>query len=107
MADEVTAYVARVERAEEAINEPVSKLGGAPVFYEKTDIPVCGQCQQPMALLGQLKLNDPVELSQHYAMAYVFMCLCVGADGQFTDCETWDPASGANKVLLQSTGDNF
>lgn len=107
MTDEVNAYVAQVAPAEEAIKKPVSKLGGAPVFFEKTENPLCAECQQPMALLAQLRLDDPVQLSQHYTMAYVFMCMCVGADGQFTNCETWDPTAGANRVLLQSAADTM
>jgi hypothetical protein len=54
-----------------------------------------------MDFLAQIPLQDPIGFSNHFSMAYIFMC-----PGKFDVrgwllCQTWDYTSGANAVLLQ------
>jgi hypothetical protein len=92
-----------VTRSLAPITEPVTKLGGAPVLFEDTDWPVCKQCNRPLQFLGQLRLDDPLPLSDEYQMAYIFMCHAGGDDDPPTwdGCWTWGSELGANAVIVQ------
>ncbi|MBM82305.1 MAG: hypothetical protein CMJ78_17195 [Planctomycetaceae bacterium] len=94
------ALICGLQRAEQAIVTPVFKIGGCPVLYEETEWPVCDSCDSEMDFLAQISLKDPMQLSRKFDMAYAFMC---PAD---SDCETWDPWSGSNCVILQRHSEN-
>jgi hypothetical protein len=89
----VDVYYGELAKAAEPITEPVTKVGGAPVFMQTTDWPVCRECRLPMQFLAQFRLDHPLPLARQYQMAYIFICLtCEGS------CE---PYNGLNAVLLQ------
>src|SRR5437867_1016919 len=89
----VDVYYCELRRTPEPITEPVTKIGGAPVFLQPAEWPTCKECGQPMQFLAQLRLDKPLPLSDRYAMAYVFMCdTCI---------ESAEPGAGANAVILQ------
>ena len=90
----VPVYYCHLTLATQPINEPVTKIGGAPVFFQQTEWPLCRECSQPLQFLAQFRLDQPLPLARRYQMAYVFMC---------AECNsTYDPESGTNAVLLQS-----
>lgn len=70
----VPVALARLRRSERPIAEPVAKIGGAPVFVESADWPVCPACGRTMEFIAQLTLQEPLHLSRRFAMAYVFQC---------------------------------
>lgn len=101
MRKEIDAYICMVHRSHEPMLLAEFKLGGSPVFYREASWPTCTNCGQYMDFLVQVPLQHPLQFSKQYAMAYVFLC-----PGQFDEnglltCETWDPYSGANKVIIQ------
>jgi hypothetical protein len=89
----VDVYYCELAQAAEPIIAPVTKVGGAPVFLQPAEWPVCRRCQKPMQFLAQFRLDEPLALARQYQMAYIFMCR--------TCDESWDPYSGVNVVLLQ------
>lgn len=98
---QANVFICKIYRAKEPIKNTVLKLGGSPVFSEKTNWPICKQCGQNMDFLAQIPLNDPVSFSQNYQMAYIFMCPGSFDQKEWLQCETWNPISGTNKVILQ------
>lgn len=99
----VDACICNIRRASKPILQHEFKLGGSPVLYREIPWPICSSCGQEMDFLAQVPLQQPLHISDRYSMAYVFMC-----PGQFDErgwltCETWDPFSGANKVIIQES----
>ncbi|MBN1316132.1 MAG: hypothetical protein JXA42_11705 [Anaerolineales bacterium] len=95
------AYVCTLFRSPHPILLPEFKLGGSPVFYQTAPWPVCSNCGQEMDFLAQVPLQNPVQFSSRFAMAYIFMCPGHFDERGWQTCETWDPNSGANKVIIQ------
>jgi hypothetical protein len=95
----VDVYYCELHRAEQPITEPITKIGGAPVFFQPVEWPCCQNCGHEMGFLMQIRLDTPLRFSDSYAMAYVFMCATVGPD--YGSCPTWEPHTGANAVILQ------
>jgi hypothetical protein len=54
-----------------------------------------------MDFLAQVPLQQPLHLSSRYSMAYIFMCPGRFDEKGWLTCKTWDPFSGANKVIIQ------
>jgi hypothetical protein len=54
-----------------------------------------------MDFLAQVPLQEPLHVSSHYSMAYVFMCPGKFDDRGWLTCRTWDSSSGASKVIVQ------
>ena len=105
---QVNVFICKINRATEPIENMVLKIGGSPVFSEKPDWPICKQCGQNMDFLAQIPLSDPIPFSKTYQMAYIFMCPGSFDQRGWLQCDTWDPVSGANKVILQNyTGTTF
>jgi|CXWK01.1.fsa_nt_gi hypothetical protein len=98
---EVACYVASISRAEDPVTTPIFKLGGNPVFVSHIEQPACKHCGQNMDFIGQIRLDSPLQLSNRYQMAYVFMCLGQLDERGWLVCPTWESFSGANMVLLQ------
>jgi hypothetical protein len=94
----IDVYPCELSRAAQPITEPVTKIGGAPVFLQQMEWPQCGNCGRDMGFLAQIRLDEPIRFSDRYAMAYVFVCPYAGEVG----CYPWDAASGANAVILHS-----
>jgi hypothetical protein len=94
-------------KQDKTLQQPVSKIGGMPAFYNKVEWPKCSYCGRKMDFIGQISLSEPLKISTKYDMAYIFMC-----PGEFDEegclkCETWDHQSGANVVIFQRKTDVF
>jgi hypothetical protein len=101
MTNFIDAYLCKISRAPQPIREPVAKLGGTPVLYDKVIWPTCHFCGQKMDFLAQIPLRNPIEFSHKYDMAYIFMCPGHFDERGWLQCQTWEPYAGANAVILQ------
>jgi len=97
----VDCFIATVSRATSPITSPISKLGGKPVFAAQLEAPLCQSCGQQMDFLGQFRLDSPLQLSNRYQIAYVFMCPGQTDARGWLTCQTWEAFSGANALILQ------
>jgi uncharacterized protein YwqG len=75
-----------------------SKLGGNPNWLQTPEWPLSQSTGEPMAFIGQIKLDKDLFPFAQSEWAYIFM---TGSD----DAETWDPEGGENAIILQP-GDN-
>jgi len=104
----------RYESAGEAIDVPVTKLGGQPLWLRAPQWPVSASLAEPMTFIGQFRLDtgdsatgsgDPATGSGDSAaggdvrMAYVFM-----TDSDEHVDGTWEPEGGENAVIIQPDG---
>jgi hypothetical protein len=80
-----------LESAEAPITEPVSKLGGQPVWLEEPRWPVSRQHGTPMSFIGQFVVAG--------GLAYLFM---TDATEYVDDAWEWD--GGENAVIVQPGG---
>ncbi|MER5962677.1 hypothetical protein [Streptomyces sp. NPDC002057] len=94
------AYLPRVEmglrQADEAVTEPVAKLGGDPVWLEGPCWPLSPRTGEPLDFIGQIPV--PVGPGDEPAMAYLFL--------SYEDYETggMDPEDGEAVLLIQPGG---
>jgi hypothetical protein len=80
------------------IRSLISKIGGTPVGLPNGSWPVCRQCARHMDFLLQLDLRVPAPLSHRFRFAYLFSCSGY-LDGR-SECRTWDPLFGSNRIIL-------
>ena len=88
-----TTYGGRYEPLADERGFVGSKVGGRLVLAIGEEIPKCRECGHPMNFLIQLRL--PPDEDGGYRAALVFMC-----ENNPGMCQSWEPASGANAVLL-------
>lgn len=91
----IKKYVLSAEPALAPITEPVSKLGGQPVWIDEPRWPLSRTTGKPMSFVGQFALYPEIFDSHEARMAYIFMY-----DESFVD-GTRLPDSGENAVILQ------
>ncbi|GGT28722.1 hypothetical protein GCM10010271_36020 [Streptomyces kurssanovii] len=93
-------YLPRVEMClrpvDQAITEPVAKLGGDPVWLEEPRWPVNPRTGEPLDFVGQIPV--PAEPGEELRMAYLFL--------SYEDYETggMDPEDGEAVLLVQPGG---
>jgi hypothetical protein len=104
---QIYAFICKLSRSSQPILNAEFKLGGSPVFYQPVSWPVCSNCGKEMDFLAQVPLQNPISFSSSYAMAYIFMCPGKFDERGWLDCETWEPFSGANKVIIQEYSDDM
>ncbi|WP_431902833.1 hypothetical protein [Nonomuraea sp. bgisy101] len=76
--------------ADGPVREPVTKVGGQPVWLEEPQWPVSRTTGEPMEFLGQFALDGG-------RLAYLFMT----GEG---DGWTWHPERGDNALVIQPSG---
>ncbi|MGW7413610.1 hypothetical protein [Streptomyces sp. NPDC054863] len=76
--------------AEGPVTEPVTKVGGQPVWREEAQWPLSRESGEPMEFIGQFAVRDG-------ALAYLFMA----RDGAV---DTFEPEGGENALLVQPGG---
>ncbi|HEY1387770.1 MAG TPA: DUF1963 domain-containing protein [Ktedonobacterales bacterium] len=96
MINVVKKYVLSAVPAPTPIVEPVSKLGGQPVWLAEPKWPLSKATGKPMSFVGQFALYPEIFGSFEAQMAYIFMY----DDEPFVD-GTWLPNGGENAVILQ------
>jgi uncharacterized protein YwqG len=77
------------------VTEPVTKLGGQPVWIGEPQWPLSRELSAPMRFLGQFRLPGP-----DVRVAYLFMS---DDDEEFVD-DTFEPEGGENALLVQPAG---
>ncbi|MFL5514932.1 MAG: hypothetical protein ACJ8DJ_02170 [Gemmatimonadales bacterium] len=83
---------ATVARATSPIADPVSKIGGLPVFVDAAEWPRCPGCGRVLEFWFQIRLDTPLPLSPAFAMAYIFACPGERDNRQRAGCRLWpDP----------------
>jgi len=92
----IKKYVLSAGEAPAPITEPVSKLGGQPVWVDTPQWPLSRETGKPMSFVGQFVLCPEIFGSLAAKMAYIFMY----DDEPFVD-GTWLPDGGENAVILQ------
>lgn len=97
----ITAFQCSLVKQEIQIDQPISKIGGNPIFFNKANWPKCSFCGNNMDFIGQISLNEPVKFSSSSDIAYIFMCPGEYDENGLLKCETWNAQSGANMVILQ------
>lgn len=79
------------EPAGSAVDTPVTKLGGQPVWLRTPRWPMSASLGEPMTFIGQFRLDTDNEVR----LAYLFMSGCEGS---------WEPDGGENAVIIQPDG---
>ncbi|HEX6540188.1 MAG TPA: DUF1963 domain-containing protein [Ktedonobacterales bacterium] len=92
----VKKYVLSAEPALSPIVEPVSKLGGQPVWIDEPQWPLSKATGKPMSFVGQFVLYPEIFGPLEASIAYVFMY----DDEPFVE-GTWLLDGGENAVILQ------
>ena len=80
-----------LSKADAPILEPVTKLGGQPVWVDKPQWPLSTKLETPMMFVGQFRLSG-----EEVRMAYLFM-----TDGEDYVEGTWDSEGGENALIVQ------
>jgi hypothetical protein len=78
------------------IQEPMTKLGGQPVWVGKPEWPLSRALNVPMRFIGQFALDPELFGSCAAQLAYLFLT----DTDTFVD-GTWQPDSGENAMILQ------
>jgi hypothetical protein len=109
----------RYEPADRTIDEPVTKLGGGPVWLQEPQWPLSRSRDRPMPFLGQFRLDDG---TGEVRLAYVFMSdefvfdmedeeaagededWDVEEDDDNSIDDTFEPEGGENAVIIQPGG---
>ncbi|MET8149047.1 hypothetical protein ACIBSW_15775 [Actinoplanes sp. NPDC049668] len=81
-----------VEPAPEPVAEPISKMGGQPVWLEEPQWPLSRNLGTPMSFIAQFQVPA--------GLAYVFMTDAT----EHVDEDTWAPDGGENAVIVQRDG---
>ncbi|MFW5418893.1 hypothetical protein J0910_19955 [Nocardiopsis sp. CNT-189] len=84
------------EKAGEPITEPVTKLGGQPVWLEEPTWPLSAETGNPMRFIGQFRLPG-----EAVRVGYLFMT--GEEDGEWVD-DTFLPDGGENAFIVQPGG---
>jgi uncharacterized protein DUF1963 len=92
----IKKYVLSAVPALTPITEPVSKLGGQPLWVSAPQWPLSKATGKPMSFVGQFVLYPEIFGPLETKMAYIFMY----DDEPFVD-GTWMPDGGENAVILQ------
>ena len=79
--------------ADGPVREPVTKVGGQPVWLEDPQWPLSLDTGEPMHFLGQFALDGG-------RLAYLFMS---GEGDEYVD-DTWEPDGGENALVIQPGG---
>ncbi len=82
--------------AKKPIREPVTKVGGQPVWIEEAQWPVSASTGRPMRFICQIAIAPEVFGSIPPKVAYIFMT----DEEEYVD-RTWEPDGGENAVVLQ------
>ncbi|GAA4595865.1 hypothetical protein BJY16_001821 [Actinoplanes octamycinicus] len=80
-----------VEPASAPITEPVTKMGGQPVWVEEPQWPLSSSEKTPMTFIGQIKFP--------YGMVYLFITNAT----EYVD-NAWEAEFGENAVIVQPGG---
>lgn len=78
------------------ITEPVTKLGGQPVWLTGPEWPLSRSTGSPMRFIGQVALEPRIFGVVPGRLAYLFMT----DEADFVD-GTWEPDAGENAVVIQ------
>ncbi|MGZ3637235.1 MAG: hypothetical protein ACXVCX_05290, partial [Ktedonobacterales bacterium] len=92
----VKKYTLQAHEVRAQILEPVTKLGGQPVWIGEPQWPLSRQLGTPMRFIGQFALDPELFAPCEARMAYLFL---TGSE-TFVD-GTWLPDGGENAVILQ------
>lgn len=89
-----------LQRALEPIKEPVTKIGGLPVWVDEPAWPRSAATGEQMLFIGQVVISRPLFAVEAPRIAYLF----ITEDTQETVglLETWSPDSGENAVIIQA-----
>jgi hypothetical protein len=88
-----------LQRTSAPIEEPVTKLGGLPVWVGEPTWPVSAATGQQMLFIGQVVIDQPLFPVKTPRLAYLFITEEIETNcGQL---ETWDARSGENAVVIQ------
>ncbi|GAA2112455.1 hypothetical protein [Actinomadura alba] len=79
--------------ADGPVREPVTKIGGQPVWLEEPQWPLSRETGEPMRFLGQFALDGG-------RLAFLFMS---GGGDDYID-GTWEPKGGENALVIQPGG---
>ncbi|MDA2802917.1 YwqG family protein [Nocardiopsis suaedae] len=90
--DEQTPRFLRFEKCDEPVREPVTKLGGQPVWLEEPEWPLSAETGNPMRFIGQVRLPGA-----GVRLGYLFMTEEEDGHGY----ETMDPEAGENAFFAQ------
>src|SRR5262245_14449766 len=82
--------------SDSTISEPVTKVGGQPVWINQKQWPISKKTGNPMMFIGQIKLESALFGRIEGKMAYIFMT----ADKK-GGAQTWNPNSGENAIIIQ------
>jgi hypothetical protein len=93
--------IAFVESAS-SITEPVTKLGGQPVWIEAPQWPLSRETGGQRQFLCQVALDADLFDVPPGKVAYLFMT--GGAEGEYVN-GTWDPEAGENAVIVQPSSE--
>ncbi len=80
------------------ITEPVTKLGGQPVWLGEPQWPLGRELGRQMRFICQVALDPELLGVPSGKMAYLFMT--GGGEGEYVD-GTWEPEGGENAVIVQ------
>ena len=91
----VKKYIMTARPVSEPITEPVTKLGGQPVWLDEPCWPLSKALGEPMGFIGQFVIYPEIFGETEARMAYLFMT------DTFANVTTWEPNAGENAVVLQ------
>ena len=92
----IKKYVLSAAQALTPITDPISKLGGQPVWIDEPQWPLSKTTGKPMSFVGQFVLYPEIFGPLEARMAYIFMY----DDEPYID-GTWLPDGGENAVIVQ------
>jgi hypothetical protein len=85
-----------LQRAEAPIEEPVTKLGGLPVWVDKPAWPISAATGEPLLFIGQIVIDPRLFPVDPGRIAYLFM-----TGGNAGKLGTWSPNSSESAVIIQ------
>jgi hypothetical protein len=88
-----------LRRAPAPIEEPVTKLGGLPVWVDEPTWPVSAASGQQMLFIGQVVIEQPLFPLKTPRIAYLFITEVTEIN--VAQLWTFDPKSGENAVVIQ------
>ena len=94
------AYNLTLRPSDSTIDALTHKLGENPFGMPQERWPNCRQSGTPMTFLGQFRLDNPLDMSSRFRMAYAFMCQTYDSEMQRCEHETSELESGHTDVVL-------
>ncbi|WP_061995268.1 DUF1963 domain-containing protein [Clostridium sp. ATCC 25772] len=95
-------------RVNDAINEPVTKFGGQPVWLTEPQWPISsGWDNRPMMFVAQVALDKKLFGNIEEKMAYIFVTHAENPEDDFFDPDIVYPDEGENAIIIQPGGQMF